>query len=129
MRHLRRMALTILFALSATVAFAEGPVVGPTSGNGLEWNAVAASDLKEYRVYLRSNKTVPYTTTPFAIVAAPATGQSFGGTIQPPEGQHYAVVTAKDFAGNESAFSNEVAFLFDKTIPPAPVIRLLFEAP
>lgn len=126
-----RLAVAILCGLAwGGTGFAEGPLVGPTSGNGLEWDAVAATDLKEYRVYLRSSPTVPYdTTVPFAVVTAPATGQSFSGTVQPLEGQNYVVVTARDLAGNESAFSNEIAFVFDKAAPPAPVIRLLFGTP
>ena len=124
-----RWSVVLLILLAPLAAHADGPRVSPTSGNGLEWNPVVASDLKEYRVFLKPSSTQPYNyAAPFAVVPAPGVGQSFSGTMQPAEGQHYAVVRAVDLAGNQSADSNQVAFVFDATVPDAPVIRLILVA-
>lgn len=119
------VVLTLCLGLAST-SWADGPVVSPASGNGIEWNPVVATDLKEYRVFQKSLASQSYTyTTPFVVVQAPGVGHSFSGTIRPPEGQNYMVVRTVDLAGNQSVDSNQVAFVFDATIPDAPVIRLL----
>lgn len=123
---MKTLILMGLLLLCPVLSWADGPIVSPSSGAGVEWNAVTATDLKEYRVFLKQSATVPYNyAAPFATVTPPNKSQSFTGTLQPPEGQNYVVVRAVDLANNQSIDSNQVAFVFDKTNPDAPVIRLL----
>lgn len=122
MKYILVLLISLLFT---TNGYAEGPVASPTSGNGIEWNAVTAADLAKYHIYCRSTKATPYDkANPFAVINKPLTQQPFL-TKKPVEGQNYCVATALDLVGNESVFSNEIAFVFDSGAPDAPVIRWL----
>jgi hypothetical protein len=110
----------ILFMALATIAAAEGPIVGPERLLG--WDAVTYPTLEGYRLYWRTNKSIPYKRKADGGKPAAEIGGTFlsvkdAGITK--NGQYYWVVTSYDTAGNESELSNEVPFVL--SVVPAPL--------
>lgn len=136
---MHRLGWFLLFCTLAVLAlvlpaFAVGPVRSPATCR-LEWDAPttntdgsALTDLATYRVYVNTAPGAPRGTPTATVTAASATPAP--GTLVPwpcsllTDGQKYAYVTALDLAGNESANSNEVPFVFDAKAPVAPALRV-----
>ncbi len=129
-----RVALA-LFAILVSVLPLEARAVGPVVGSScrFEWtepqtntDATALVDLAEYRFYITQTPGV-YSATPAKVSPAPTPDPVAGSILTTPcpagipQGQNYAVVTAVDLAGNESAKSNEAPFVFDTRVPGAPI--------
>jgi hypothetical protein len=128
--------LTALFPvllLSATLAWAEGPQV--SANCLLQWQAPTTNadgtpltDLAKYRLYLSQSKGLYG--APAADVIQPTTQIECAKVGAVALGQYYAVTTAMDFAGNESARSNEAPFeIVDKLPPGAPGGLTIIEIP
>lgn len=99
--------------LFAVPVYADGPTVGPK--NGLMWDVNTEPDLLGYRVYL--GQTVGVYDESLDVQGAPELDfKGLGLTA----GQWYAVVTAMDQFGNESAQTEPVAFVYEATAPSVP---------
>lgn len=131
MTRLAILLLSILIAqpLAAgpPAAWADGPIVG--SNNGVEWDAVDASDLAGYRVYF-SHESLP---NAFHLDVQGSTGLDFRNLSNPlTTGQWSVAVSAYDVLGNESEKSEPLAFVFDAQAPSVPKnlkIRILVTIP
>lgn len=129
---MQRLALIIASSLLISQpVWAVGPAV--TQGTCvLTWDAPQTNadgspltDLAKYRVYVGTAPGVKKGPSPTAEVLAPDADPVAGATgswtcTGLTSGQKYAVVTAVDQAGNESAESNEVPFVLDALAPGTP---------
>ncbi len=80
----------------------------------LEWDANTEPDIKEYCIY-QSQNSGQYT-TPVQCISHPNTT----AVISVSDGTYFWVATAKDNAGNESAYSNEVTLTVQGGDPSPP---------
>ena len=102
-----RVLLLMLMLIWAAPVWADG-----TQYNGncpsIGWTANTEADLAGYRLYDRVSTTATRTLIKtFGVQITSATCASLGMNT----GQHYFTLTAFDTSGNESAFSNELAFV------------------
>ena len=112
--------------LVAPLAWADGPIIGADCT--FVWDAPTTNtdgspitDLKEYRLYLSSTAGGYDWTTPAGPpVPHPTTQLTCAAAGLVSDGQYYAVVTARDEAGNQSGPSNEIAFVRETLSPGAP---------
>ena len=89
------------------------------SNSVLVWDA-NTDDTTEYLVYYSQTSGSYNYETPVGTVTHPAVEYTISAG-NPTEGQtYYAVVRARDAAGNMSASSSEVSFTFDGTAPSIP---------
>lgn len=115
----------IVFAL--LIAPLPASATGPTLNHCLfSWSeaTVADNDLASFNIKLGGASGGPYTTVGTFAAPGPGGGSTYAPTTNycagQPDGQKYAVVTAVDTAGNESAPSTEVPFALNVTAPSVP---------
>lgn len=133
---MRKILLFVVFILVAAPAFAAGPVRGPANC-AIEWDEPTTNtdgstltDLEKYRMYAAPTSGGARTMIKEVGAAntTPAPG-SVAWTNCPamPDGQKWVTMTAVDSAGNESAHSPELPFVYDALKPailPAPRLRM-----
>lgn len=118
------LVLILILALFSGPASAEGPVVGPE--DQLCWTANAEADLAGYGLHFATTSQAGGSTKSYPVfkdvllTPTPSAPCYRIGDLALTEGQKYAAATAIDTAKNRSGFSNEVAFIFDKTAPANP---------
>lgn len=130
MTRLTTQAALVLTMLAASAiespALAAGPLINPGAGHSIQWNPNPDTDMKDYLVFLSPTSGGYLFTAPWMTIPHPTALAGFTGTSpKPTEGQNFACVKARDLAMNQSACSNEVAFLYDSVIPAAPVIKIV----
>lgn len=118
------MLFALILSLSVSPAAADGPIAGPN--DQLCWDRNTESDLSGYGLHIATTPQVGATTKTYPVfkdvllTPTPAAPCVKLGDLNLTEGQKYAAATAVDTAKNRSGFSNEVAFVFDKTSPSNP---------
>jgi len=111
--------------LLVTVLFGPGMAAAQTMNVTLAWDPNKESDLAGYRIYW-SLTSGTYTATTRAEIPlaslADRTHPQFTVTGLDNTKKFYFVATAYDTEGKESAYSNEVSYIWDGVfgIPPAP---------
>ena len=117
---MKKLVLIILILVGSTALAQEPITINP---KGFVWDAVVDSDLAGYKLYISTEQGTGYSvldTVQIADLADPANPNYNLILENLPDDQYYSVVTAFDKVGNESAFSNEVTFIVDKTPPGTP---------
>ncbi len=116
--------LVLILAFFSVQAWADGPIVGPDSQ--LCWDRSSDTDLAGYGLHVATTPQAGAQTRSYPVfkdvllTSTPSAPCYRIGDLALTEGQKYAAATAIDTAKNRSGFSNEVAFVFDKTSPSNP---------
>jgi len=122
-----RLSILCLLGLLTLGMLAPNPAqaVGPVLNHCIfDWDeaVVPGNDLSQFNFYISSVTGGPYALFGTFLAPSPSGGASYSSPRMcsaQTTGQKFVVITAADFAGNESPMSAEIPFVLDVSAPPA----------